>query len=139
MTNSGAGSRTALLAWLEMSAWRQPWCEASWQEFLGAGETESELRAIRRCTHTGRPLGTGEFVEKLERHTQRCLAPQKGGREPNLKTRQEEGTPQNQRHRYSGSSEILKRFVCPRFPPYYQMVCIPDERIRASRLRTGTS
>jgi hypothetical protein len=47
------------------------------------------------CTHTGRPLGTGEFVEKLERHTQRRLAAQKGGRKPNSKTRQEEATLQN--------------------------------------------
>jgi hypothetical protein len=45
--------------------------------FIAAGETESELRAIRRCTRSGRLLGTGEFVEKLERHTQRRLAPQK--------------------------------------------------------------
>jgi hypothetical protein len=30
--------------------------------FTAAGETESELRAIRRCTHTGHPLGTGEEV-----------------------------------------------------------------------------
>jgi hypothetical protein len=82
-------------AWLERVTWRQPWCEACWQEFLGAGETESELRAIRPCTHTGRPLGTREFVEKLERHTQRRLAPQKGGRKPNSKTKQEEGTLQN--------------------------------------------
>ena len=82
-------------AWLERVTWRQPWCEASWQEFLAAGETESELRAIRRCTHTGRPLGTGEFVKKLERPTQRRLAPQKGDRKPKSKARQEEGTLQN--------------------------------------------
>jgi hypothetical protein len=57
--------RAKLQAWLEMPTWRQHQCEASGQGFLGAGETESELRAIRRCTHTARPLGTGEFVEKL--------------------------------------------------------------------------
>jgi hypothetical protein len=38
------------------------------------------LDALRRCTHTGRPLGSGEFIEALEHNTERRLAPQKGGR-----------------------------------------------------------
>jgi hypothetical protein len=33
-----------------------------------------------RSTHTGRPLGTADFVTALERSTLRLLAPQKGGR-----------------------------------------------------------
>lgn len=45
-----------------------------------AGETESALAAIRQCTHTGRPLGTTEFVKRLEETTRRQLAPGKGGR-----------------------------------------------------------
>jgi hypothetical protein len=40
----------------------------------------------------------GEFLEKLEGPTQRRLAPQKGGRKPNSKTRQEDWTLQNWRH-----------------------------------------
>jgi hypothetical protein len=48
------------------------------------------------CTHTGRPLGRGEFLKKLERHRQRRLAPQKGHpRRPNSKTTQEEETLQS--------------------------------------------
>ncbi len=49
-------------------------------KFLEEGERDDELLAIRRCTHTGRPLGPAEFVQTLERQTQRRLVPQKGGR-----------------------------------------------------------
>ena len=74
------GGRGAPDACLDMAAWRQHWSESTWRAFLQQGETEAELRAIRRATHTGRPLGTAEFVRKLESRTQRRLAPQKGGR-----------------------------------------------------------
>jgi hypothetical protein len=37
---------------------------------------------IRRCTHTGRPLGSAEFVQALEETMKRRLAPQTGGRPP---------------------------------------------------------
>jgi hypothetical protein len=47
--------------------------------YLAAGEMESKLVAIGQCTHTGRPLGTGEFVGGLEKMAQRRLAPQKRG------------------------------------------------------------
>jgi hypothetical protein len=41
----------------------------------GGGETAAEVLALRRCTHTGRPLGGVEFVQALEQTTQRCLPP----------------------------------------------------------------
>jgi len=65
---------------LDMSAWRRQWSEASWRKFLEQGEAESELRALRQCTHSGRPLGPAEFTEALEQHTHRRLTPSKGGR-----------------------------------------------------------
>jgi len=76
---------------LDMEPWRRHWSPASWQAFLKAGETESELAALRQCTHTGRPLGTPEFVKTLEKSTLRQLAPQKGGRpaKPATNERQE--------------------------------------------------
>jgi hypothetical protein len=43
-------------------------------------ETEAELRAIRRWTCSGRPLGPAEFIEALEQRTLRRLMPGKGGR-----------------------------------------------------------
>ena len=51
-------------------------------QYLAAGEMESKLTEIRRCTHTGRPLGSAEFVHALEGTMKRRLAPQKGGRPP---------------------------------------------------------
>ncbi|MDR3675716.1 MAG: transposase [Acidobacteriota bacterium] len=67
-------------ACLDMSTWRRAWSEISWRQFLEQGEAESELRAIRQCTHSGRPLGSAEFTEALEQRTHRRLTPGKGGR-----------------------------------------------------------
>ena len=65
---------------LALELWKERWDVSSWREYLAAGETEGELKAIRQCTHTGRPLGTEEFVRDLEAATQRILVPRKGGR-----------------------------------------------------------
>jgi len=65
---------------LETDLWSNRWSPESWREYLAAGETEAEVTAIRQCTHTGRPLGTAEFIRSLEQATLRRLAPQKGGR-----------------------------------------------------------
>jgi hypothetical protein len=67
-------------AWLEMQAWRDFWTPATWQNFLRATGAEADADAIRRNTHTGRPLGTEDFVAALERTLRRRLAPEKGGR-----------------------------------------------------------
>jgi putative transposase len=69
-------------ACLEMSAWEKRWGVSAWDEYLRQGGGESELSRIRQCTHTGRPLGSADFVKELERSTQRRLAPRKGGRPP---------------------------------------------------------
>ena len=65
---------------LEMERWRERWTGVAWRQFLEEGEREDEILALRRCTHTGRPLGAREFVERLEGRTQRHLAVRKGGR-----------------------------------------------------------
>jgi len=81
--HSGLAEPDACLdACLDMEPWRHRWSEETWQRFLEAGEAESELRALRRCTHTGRPLGGAEFIRKLEPETRRCLTPRQGGRPP---------------------------------------------------------
>jgi putative transposase len=67
-------------ACLEMETWRQRWSAANWQSFLAERESEAAMAELRRCTHTGRPLGTAEFVQALERRTERHLTPRKGGR-----------------------------------------------------------
>lgn len=40
--------------------------QTEWREFLEKTENEGEISDIRTYTHTGRPLGTGGFVGKLE-------------------------------------------------------------------------
>jgi putative transposase len=67
-------------ACLDMSAWQQHWREASWRKFLEEGEAEAELRALRRCTHTGQPLGPAQFTRSLEERTQRRLTRAPRGR-----------------------------------------------------------
>ena len=65
---------------LEIEIWNKRWSMENWREYLASGEVEAEVAAIRQCTHTGRPLGTPEFLHTLEEMTLRRLAPQKGGR-----------------------------------------------------------
>lgn len=67
-------------AYLAMELWQARWSVSEWRTFLATGEAESELTAIRKCTYTGRPLGTSEFIRSLERETNRSLIAQKRGR-----------------------------------------------------------
>ena len=52
------------------------------RQFLGQGETESELYAIRKSTWTGRPLDAPEFTRALGEQTHRRLTVGKPGRPP---------------------------------------------------------
>jgi hypothetical protein len=65
---------------LEMETWRKRWTAPKWIEYLAARESATDLSSLRQSTHTGRPLGSPEFVQALEGATLRLLAPQKGGR-----------------------------------------------------------
>ena len=65
---------------LAMERWSKSWTAAAWRQFLQEGETETELRTLRRSTYNGRPLGSEAFINRVEQATQRRLAPQKGGR-----------------------------------------------------------
>jgi putative transposase len=87
----GAEARNEIL---DLEVWRKDWIASAWREYLAVGETESKLTEIRRCTHTGRPLGSTEFVQTLEGSMKRRLSPQKGGRPPKagLDARQRELT-----------------------------------------------
>lgn len=64
----------------EMTTWREHWSEITWRKLLEEGESESELRVIRRCMHRGRPLGPDQFIQALEERTQRRLTPGRPGR-----------------------------------------------------------
>jgi putative transposase len=66
--------------WLAMERFRQRWPANAWCAYLDEGETAEQLRELRRCTHTGRPLGGKAFIQELEGITKRSLVPSKGGR-----------------------------------------------------------
>jgi putative transposase len=65
---------------LEMRHWTNRWTVAEWRCFLAGSASRAELGALRRFTHTGRPLGTDEFVAGLESTMLRPLALRKRGR-----------------------------------------------------------
>jgi putative transposase len=60
--------------WLTEEPWRSHWTADGWQAFLALGEQETEIAEICRNTHTGRPLGTEEFIHSLEQSSRRRLA-----------------------------------------------------------------
>jgi putative transposase len=68
---------------LAMELWQGRWNSESWREYLRQANLEEETARIRECTHTGRPLGTAEFIATLEAATERCLTAKKGGRPKN--------------------------------------------------------
>ena len=68
---------------LEMERWLQRWTTAEWKSYMAAGDSLNEVGELRQCTHTGRPMGSAEFVTRLEQATSRRLAPRKGGRPKN--------------------------------------------------------
>ena len=66
--------------WLDLELWRTRWTPQAWSDYLAAGESCRELAALRQFTHTGRPLGTAEFIATLEQSTLRLLSPRRRGR-----------------------------------------------------------
>lgn len=65
---------------LDMELWRKEWDATTWRMYLADPAAAEEADAIRQSTHTGRPLGTPEFVKSLEKAMDRILSPMKGGR-----------------------------------------------------------
>jgi putative transposase len=68
---------------LAMERWRKRWTVSEWSEYLAAEESATDLATVRQYTHTGRPLGSEEFVADLEQRTSRALSPRKAGRPEN--------------------------------------------------------
>ena len=66
---------------LDAEWWSGRWGVEEWREVLkGGGECERELREIREATYMGRPLGSKEFVGRVEERLGRKLAIRSGGR-----------------------------------------------------------
>src|SRR5258708_37835883 len=55
----------------EMSIRQEHWTHATRRTYLATQCSADEHAAIRRSTHTGRPLGTPEFIEAPEKATRR--------------------------------------------------------------------
>jgi putative transposase len=68
---------------LEMERWRKRWTVAEWSQHLAAGESACDVATLRQYTHTGRPLGSKDFVADLEHSTLRALIPRNPGRPKN--------------------------------------------------------
>ncbi|HEV2401601.1 MAG TPA: hypothetical protein VGS27_31985, partial [Candidatus Sulfotelmatobacter sp.] len=71
---------------LKMERWSQRWTVAEWRSFLAEAESAAALEVLRQFTHTGRPLGTPEFVTELEAATLRPLALRRRGRPSRAET-----------------------------------------------------
>jgi len=54
--------------------------QGSWKEFVEMSDNDSNIRQIKQSTKSGRPLGTGSFVEKLEKKLSRTLKLKPRGR-----------------------------------------------------------
>jgi putative transposase len=76
-SHCGNGPEAPMLA---MESWRKRWTATEWAQYLTEEESPSALLEFRRSTHSGRPLGSKDFVVAVEQASQRPLAPRKGGR-----------------------------------------------------------
>jgi hypothetical protein len=81
---SSAGThlgRVSAGAVLDMEWWQTRWTAEDWRGvLLERAELEQELSAIRQATYSGRPLGSKQFVARLEEKLGRILEVRRGGR-----------------------------------------------------------
>ena len=59
----------------------------NWSNWLEEGLSEEQTELIRRHTQTGRPLGSTNFLERMEGLLSRVLRPRKVGRRPKETTK----------------------------------------------------
>jgi hypothetical protein len=65
----------------KLKHWRDCYTAARWREALRLGVDDEILRErLRSATRTGRPFGSEEFLEEIERNTSRSLHARKVGR-----------------------------------------------------------
>lgn len=58
---------------------------ADWRAYLAASTKRDDTELIRKHNRTGRPLGTAEFIHKIENLTGESLAPKRPGPKPKNK------------------------------------------------------
>jgi putative transposase len=54
----------------------------NWESYLSHSRTVDEMKRITQHSRTGRPLGSSEFIRRLEAISGKALAPRKPGRKP---------------------------------------------------------
>jgi putative transposase len=70
---------------LDLGPWREHWSPDTWRTVLRPTSRDSEFeRSLREATRTGRPCGGDDFLDQLERETDRSLRPQKRGPKPKI-------------------------------------------------------
>ena len=67
---------------LDMDLWHEVRGHERWAEMLGRPLPEEVCRAVRAATFSGLPLGSEEFVSRLERQFGRRLRPGRPGPRP---------------------------------------------------------
>jgi putative transposase len=80
---SSAGAhlgRNSAGAMLDMEWWQMRWTAEEWRGVLERTELQQELHTIRRATYTGHPLGSKQFVARLEEKLGRTLEVRAPGR-----------------------------------------------------------
>ena len=65
---------------LNMAYWKQISSVVDWRRALGQMQPDEQVAAIRRNTHTGRPLAEDAFISKLEKLLNKRLRPLPIGR-----------------------------------------------------------
>jgi len=65
---------------LNMAYWKQISSVVDWRKTLGQIQSDEQVAAIRRNTHTGRPLAEDAFISKLEKLLNKRLRPLPIGR-----------------------------------------------------------
>jgi putative transposase len=68
---------------IDLTLWNAVWTRKTWSQYIMDPALEEEVDAIRRNTHSGRPLGASGFVAGLEETLNRRLASDPGGRPRN--------------------------------------------------------
>ncbi len=63
---------------LDMSFWEEQGGRECWHTLLASPEELLEIRMLQRGTFTGRPVGSDQFLERLEQQTHRQLRPHQG-------------------------------------------------------------
>ena len=72
---------TANAGFLDLSAWHAEYTSHRWSTVLAVGVDEEAFgRRLQEASRSGRPLGSDEFTQNLEKQTNRTLRPRPAGR-----------------------------------------------------------